>query len=65
MSRQMTRDQWNQHCRKTEPVPGKCELQDCPNKQAVLWHKLDCLDCEHWVEDEEERRDTDDIKRSI
>lgn len=54
MKKQMTRHEWNEYCKKTEPTQGKCELQDCPFKQAVLWHKLDCLDCKFWVEDEED-----------
>lgn len=54
MKKQMTRHEWNEYCKKTEPVPGKCELLDCPYKEAVLWHKLDCLDCKFWVEDEQD-----------
>lgn len=58
MSRQMNRDEWRKYCEDVAEgkyVPGRCELEDCPYKDAVTWHWLDCLDCEHWKEAENEQ----------
>lgn len=46
MSKQMTRHEWNEHCTRTEPIPCKCDLDECPYSRR----KIDCIDCEHFVE---------------
>ena len=40
MSKQMTRDEWNQYCQKKEPPKCRCDLgaDNCPNKAALQWH---------------------------
>lgn len=50
----MTRDEFNKYVARKDPAPCKCELDDCPYKDAARWHKLDCLDCDHWVEVEDD-----------
>lgn len=58
LKRQMTRDEWNRYCedvRDGKHVPHRCDLGKCPYVDRPSYHKLDCLECDHWVEVEDGR----------
>lgn len=58
MSKQMTRDEWNHYCERVADgkyVQGRCDLEECVYQNAAKSHWLDCIDCKHWVEVEDDQ----------